>query len=301
MNFKNLLDIAHTFDSEKKCIEHLASLRWPDGVICPRCEESERINWIRTKQLWWCGGCKRQFSIRIGTIFEESRLPLLKWFMAIWLLTSHQKGISSHQLARDIGVTQKTAWSMLKRLREVMPLLGDGGELFEVVDIDDGYIDGKEANNHKSRGSQKTKTAVFGLVKCGGKSRAHKVPDLKGQTIRVIVGKNVIPDSQIISDKFRGYQVLGREVYAHDTVNHGGEYVRGRTPTNTIESAWSLFKCRIVGVYHQCRDKHLQRYLNEFSGRTNIRNMQDHERVNQAFSRVVELRLTYKDLIGGKA
>lgn len=122
MRFENLFDMAQTFDSEEKCIEHLASLRWPDGVVCPRCDGSEKVNYLKSRHLWWCGECKRQFSVRIGTIFEESRLPLRKWFMAIWLLTSHKKGISSHQLARDIGTTQKTAWFMLGRLREVMPL-----------------------------------------------------------------------------------------------------------------------------------------------------------------------------------
>ena len=125
MEFANLLDMAQTFDSEDKCIEHLAAIRWPNGPVCPKCGAFDHINYIANRQVWWCGGCKRQFSVKVGTVFEQSRIELRKWFMAIWLLTNRKKGISSHQLARDIGVTQKTAWFMLDRLREVMPMLGD--------------------------------------------------------------------------------------------------------------------------------------------------------------------------------
>ena len=118
------------FNSEDKCVQHLAEIRWPNGPVCQKCGGLKRINYIAPRRVWWCGDCKQQFSVRVGTIFEESRLPLRKWFMAIWLLTGTKKGISSHQLAHDIGVTQKTVWFMLGRLREVMPLMGDGGNVF---------------------------------------------------------------------------------------------------------------------------------------------------------------------------
>ena len=137
MQFTNLLDMIQTFSTEEKCIEHLASIRWPDGVVCPHCGGFQKVSNLTTRPVWWCGDCKKQFSVKIGTIFEDSKIKLQKWFMAIWLLTSHKKGISSCQLARDIGVTQKTAWFMLGRLREIIPKMGSGGGLFGVGEVDD--------------------------------------------------------------------------------------------------------------------------------------------------------------------
>lgn len=151
MKFNNLLDMVQTFSTEEKCIDHLYGLRWKEGVVCPHCRGFEKINRLRTRPLWWCGDCKSQFGVKVGTVFEGSRIPLQKWFMAIWLLTSHKTGISSCQLARDIGVTQKTAWSMLERLREIMPKLGRGGGLFGVVERDDTHIGGREKNKHASK------------------------------------------------------------------------------------------------------------------------------------------------------
>ena len=209
--FDSLVDMAMTFDSEEKCVKHLANLRWPGGVECPRCN-AKKVNFIKSRLIWWCGTCKKQFSVRYGTIFEESRLPLRKWFMAIWLHTSHKKGVSSCQLAKDIGVTQKTAWFILGRLRKVMTHLTDASPMLGVVEIDDTYIGGKEANKHKSkrtegtqgRGSQKTKSTVFGMKEREGEVRAFKVEDLKGRTVQVLIQKHVDKDAHIISDEYAG-------------------------------------------------------------------------------------------------
>ncbi len=148
MASNSLLAIMREFDSEEKCVQHLASIRWPDSPICQHCGGMDKINFIKARNVFWCGNCKKQFSVRLGTIFAESRLPLTKWFAAIWLATSHKKGISSVQLVKDISVSQKTARFMLNRMREAMTGVGDGGALFGVVEIDKTYHDGNEKNKH---------------------------------------------------------------------------------------------------------------------------------------------------------
>ena len=299
MAFSNLADMLLVFDTEDKCIEHLARLRWPDGVKCPRCNH-EKVNYLATRRVWWCGGCKKQFSVRFKTIFEESRIPLQKWFMAIWLHTSHKKGISSCQLARDIGVTQKSAWFMLGRIRKVMTHLSQSNPMTGVVEIDDTYVGGKERNKHndkrtggtQGRGSQKTKDVVFGMKQREGDVRAFKVQNLQGNTVKVLVSQHIDHDAEIFADEYIGYRSI-----ADSTINHStGEYVRGNVHTNSIENAWSLFKRGVIGIYHHISSKHLQRYLDEFMARANTRNLKDHHRVNIFLSRVINLRLTYEQL-----
>ena len=151
MSFNTLIELLTHFDSEEKCIQHLADVRWPYGAVCQHCGSGYKTSYIKTRRVWWCGYCKKQFSVRVGTVFEESRAPLRKWFAAIWIETSHKQGISSVQLAKDIGVTQKTAWFMLYRIREVMGNMGDDDPMFGIVGVDATYHGDKKNNKQASK------------------------------------------------------------------------------------------------------------------------------------------------------
>lgn len=302
MAANSLLALMKQFDSEEKCVAHLASIRWPDGAVCPICQHGERVNFIKARNVFWCGNCKKQFSVRVGTIFEESRLPLNKWFAAIWLATSHKKGISSVQLAKDIGVTQKTAWHMLNRMREAMKGMGEGGNLFGVVEIDETYHGGKEKNKHahkrlKAGRGAVGKAPVLGMLERGGMAKAFKVQTVDGAMIDVMVRQHVVCGSHLMTDEHAAYRVLDND-YVRQAVSHGrGEYVRGTAHTNTIEGFWSIFKRGVMGIYHHVSDKHLQRYLDEFAARYNTRDQREGDRFDGFLAASIGRRLTYQELI----
>ena len=302
MKYESLLQLLDAFPDEAACVAHLERLRWPTGIICPLCGESRKIHKYQSRPLYKCGDCKKQFSVRKGTIFEESRLPLRKWFAASWLVTTHRKGISSHQLAREIGVTQKTAWFMLGRLREVAGSMnGTGGPLDGEVEADETYIGGKEKNKHEWKRKHEGRGAVgkqpvAGVRARTGEVRLQVIPDTSRQTLREFLGKNITPDSQLYTDGHIGYVGLG---YAHQSVEHSvGEYVRGMAHTNGIESFWAVLKRAYIGVFHQLTWKHLHRYLNEFEARWNFAGMSSTERLDALLESVSGMRLTYAMLTG---
>ena len=301
-NTNNLIKISSYFNDKEVCKKHLENLRWTDGVItCPHCSHSEKI--YRTNQGFKCSSCKKRFSVTKGTIFENSPISLHKWFVAIWLLGSNKKGISSNQLARDIGVTQKSAWYMLHRIRYVFENESFDKPLENIVEVDETYVGGLNKNRHwdkkvkRSQGrSTKDKTAVFGMLERGGKVRAMKVDSVSAKELQRIIVDNIEVHSTIMSDEWGAYTGLDKK-YHHYVVNHGrGNYAKaGGIHTNSIESFWSLLKRSYKGTYHYMSPKHLDKYVKEFEFRYN--NSDEIKEIGiDSILRKSNVRLTYKEL-----
>jgi transposase-like protein len=309
----NLSDIAEQFSTEEKARDFLEKTLWPDGAVCPHCGvlgESYRLNpkpngksHVRTG-VWKCGGCRQQFTVKVGTIFEDSHIPLHKWLQAIHLLCASKKGMSSHQIHRMLGITYKSAWFMTHRIRYAMKPL-DCDKLQGTVEIDETYVGGK-VKGHGIKAGRDNKAPVVTLVERGGQARSFHVEHVNANNLKPIIKAGVHGWSQVMTDDANVYPfVLKNEVASHDVVCHSkGEYVRheaGKSVhTNTAESFFSLIKRGVYGTFHHLSKKHLHRYLSEFDFRYNAREVSDGERTEKAIQSVVGKRLMYRTRLGSQ-
>jgi transposase-like protein len=262
--------------------------------------------YLKTRRVWKCRSCKKQFSVKVGTIFEDSPIGMDKWLPAMWMMVSCKNGISSYELARALGVQQKTAWFMTHRLRLAMQT-GTFEKLSGEVEADETFIGGKARNMHKSKREQKIqgrgasgKVAVMGLLERHGEVRTKIVPDTKSRTLQVEIRENVKPGSEVHTDALRSYRGLDAE-YVHNVVDHAEKYVDGHVHTNGLANFWSLLKRSLKGTYVSVESYHLFRYLDEQAFRFNEREGQDADRFKKALGSVAGRRLTYRQLTGDEA
>ncbi len=304
---KTLLEAVRYFSDLDVATEFVAKLRWPDGPVCPRCEATEH-SYLTTRRVWKCKGCKKQYSVKLGTIFEDSPLGLDKWLPAVWLIANSKNGISSHELGRSLGVTQKSAWFMLHRIRLAMRS-GTFDMLSGTVEVDETFIGGKARNMHRAERRRKfgnatggtypglNKATVVGMIERGGKVRAHVVDDTTGRTLQSYVRDNVKEGANIYTDSHPSYSGLETD-FDHRVVDHAERYVDGQVHTNFMENFWSLLKRGLHGTYVSVKPFHLYRYLDERMFTFNERNLTDLGRFTAVLASVAGRRLTYARLIG---
>jgi transposase-like protein len=313
----NLAELSAVVSDESKAFEMIERLQWPKGPVCPHCQATDRISrleGVRSKPskkhpqgevrhgLWKCYHCRKQFTVRVGSIFEDSPIPLGKWILAIHLMCSSKKGISSNQLKRELGISYQTAWFLTHRIRMAMtvdPLKTLLGGKNKVVEIDETFVGGKPQNNfHKTKTTAAgKKIAVMTLIDREGDARAVVVPNVQKKTLEAIAKPLVDRSTVIMTDAATSYQDLNRYFDEHFQIDHSKYFVRGKIfHTNFAESYHSLLKRGIIGTFHHISEKHLPRYLQEFDFRWNSRKVSDGARTEAAIKATAGKRLTYKPL-----
>ena len=300
--FRNLIEFMQVFSNDYICREYFEKQRWGGNPVCPHCGNNKNTTKLKKEGQYKCNNkeCYKRFTVTVGTVFQSGKAPLVKWFAAMYLVSAHKKGISSLQLASDIGVTQKTAWFMLHRIREMLSEKNPTA-LNGMVESDESFFGGKEKNKHsnkKTKGTQggSGKAIVMGLLERGGNIKTTQIENRESETLLPIIAEQVTKGSTIATDELRAYGKLSED-YTHITVNHSAnEYVSGMAHVNGVEGFWSLMKRGINGIQHSVSVKHLHRYCDEYAYRYNTRKIADTERFVTTILQS-EGRLTYANLI----
>ena len=307
---RTLQEAIKHFASPDNCLAFMVERRWPNGVVCPTCA-SKDVRFISTRRLWECKNdhSRKQFSVKVGTIMEDSAIPLDKWLVAIWMIANCKNGVSSYEIGRALGITQKSAWFMLHRIRLAMQnrsffkLGGPGSE----VEVDETFIGGKARNMHRDVHARKIgatgskdKVPVFGILERGGEVRAMVVPTRRRHIVEAEIHRHIKAHSAIYSDNLASYDMLKHRNYKHEVVDHAERYVDGRVHTNGLENFWSLLKRGLKGTYISVEEFHLFRYLDEQVFRYNFRHLDHHDglRFEHVASHLFGKRLTYAEVTG---
>lgn len=316
---QSLLEVARYFADPDVCVDFVAAMRWPDGITCPHCE-SKRVSYLSSRRIWKCMAkeCHKQFSAKTGTVFEDSPISLDKWLTAVWMIVNCKNGVSSHEISRDLKVTQKSAWFMLHRIRYALRTQdwGNGGmgSSGGPVEVDEAFVGGAPKNWHLSKRAKRArfsedkprseKTAVVGLLDRDTRQvRAKVIPNVKREVLQDAILSNVVGAGTVFTDGMNSYNNLPALEFVHETVDHLKEYVRGEVHTNGIENFWSLLKRGLKGTYVAVEPFHLERYVDEqvfrFNNRaTKYAPMTDSDRFILALSQIAGKRLTYAELTG---
>jgi transposase-like protein len=302
---RTLMQAIRHFSDPDVCIAFVASLRWPDGPTCPRCGGKSHL-FLQTRKLWKCRGCKRQFSVKVGTIFEDSPLGLDKWLCAFWMVANCKNGVSSYEVHRALGVTQKSAWFMLHRIRLAMRT-GTFAKMSGEVEADETFVGGKARNMHQGKRGEKIKArgpsgkvVVMGILERRGEVRAKVVRDTRKATLQPEVRANVAEGATVYTDALKSYEGLD-DAYTHLMIDHAISYAEGRVHTNGMENFWSLLKRGLNGTYISVQGQHLERYVDEQAFRFNHRKSSDAGRLVKALGNVAGRRLTYREVTGKAA
>ncbi len=303
---KTLIEAIKLFSEYENCRQFMILVRWADGVVrCPQCQ-SDKVTYLANAKAYKCrtNHLKQKFTLKTGTVMEDSPIGLDKWLPAFWLLSNSKNGISSHELARSLGVTQKSAWFMLQRVRLAMQDGFDGGKLKGQVEVDETFIGGKARNMHIAKRKKAItgrgatgKTVVMGMLERGGKVKAHVIAERDKKTLHAKIGENVEAGSHVMTDELISYWGLDQS-YTHSVINHAEAYVDGIVSTNGLENFWSLLKRALGGTYIAVEPFHLFRYIDEQSFRYNNRGTNDAGRFIKTLSQVIGKRLTFAEVTG---